>query len=58
MLTKRGADILVRLEQMMDDANRALAPLPPSVSAESQQQASKKGDALAGDLEGRAFERN
>jgi penicillin-binding protein 1A len=58
MLTKRGADILVRLEQMMDDANRALGPLPATVSAGGQRQASRKGDALASDLEGRAFERN
>jgi penicillin-binding protein 1A len=60
MLTKRGVDILVQLERMMDDANRALGPPPSTVSAkkERQAQASKKGDALAADLEGRAFERN
>ncbi len=60
MLTKRGVDILVQLERMMDDANRALGPLPPSVSAGKDRQAmtGRKGDALASDLEGRAFERN
>jgi len=58
MLTKHGADILVRLEQMMDDANRALGPLPPTVSSVGERHASRKGDALAADLEGRSFERN
>jgi penicillin-binding protein 1A len=60
MLTKRGVDILGQIEQMLDDANRALGPPPPTVSAkkERQAQAGKKGDALAADLEGRAFERN
>jgi hypothetical protein len=42
----------------MDDANRALGPLPATVSTEPQKRASRKGDALAADLEGRAFERN
>jgi penicillin-binding protein 1A len=60
MLTKRGVDILVRLERMMDDANRALGTPPSAVSAKKERQAQtgKKGDALAADLEGRAFERN
>ena len=60
MLTKRGADILVQLERMMDDANRALGPLPPTVSTdkERQAQAGKPGAALAADLEGQAFGRN
>jgi penicillin-binding protein 1A len=59
MLTKKGADILVRLERMMDDANRALGPLPPSASAikERQAQVGKNG-ALAVELEGKAFGRN
>jgi len=37
-----------------------LGPLPPSVSAGQDRQAmtGRKGDALASDLEGRAFERN
>ena len=56
VLTKRGADILVRVERMMDDANRALAPLP-SVSTEKKKQAlaEPKGDALAVSLDGHAF---
>ena len=59
MLTRQGVDILVRLERMMDDANRALGPLPTvSAGKERQAQAGRKGDALAADLEGRAFERN
>jgi penicillin-binding protein 1A len=58
MLSKKGADILVKLERMMDDADRALGPLPPTVSADKERQAAKSGDALAADLEGRAFERN
>ena len=43
---------------MMDDANRAMGPLPEAVSADKQKQAARKGDALASALEGRAFERN
>jgi penicillin-binding protein 1A len=59
MLTKHGVDILVRLEHLMDDANRALGPLPTvSAGKERQAQAGRKGDALAADLEGRAFDRN
>jgi len=60
MLTKRGAEILVRLEHMMDDANRAMGPPPSTVSADKKNQAAipKTGDALASTLEGRAFERN
>ena len=57
VLTKRGADILVRVERMMDDANRAMGPLRPTVSTnkEKQAQAPQKGDALAVSLEGHAF---
>jgi penicillin-binding protein 1A len=57
VLTKRGADILVRVERMMDDANRAMGPLRPTVSTnrERQAQAPQKGDALAVSLEGHAF---
>ena len=58
MLSKKGADILARLEHMMDDANRAMGPLPEAVSADKQKQAARNGDALASALEGRAFERN
>ena len=57
VLTKRGADILVRVERMMDDANRALGPVRPTVATEKKKQAEapQKGDALAATLEGRAF---
>jgi penicillin-binding protein 1A len=57
VLTKRGADILVRVERMMDNANRALGPVRPTVSTEKKKQAEvpQKGDALAVALEGRAF---
>jgi penicillin-binding protein 1A len=56
-LTKRGADILVGVERMMDDANRAMGPLRPTVSSEKKKQAEAagKGDALAASLDGRAF---
>jgi penicillin-binding protein 1A len=55
ILTKRGADILVRVERMMDDANRALGPVRPTVSSEKKKQAEapQKGEALAAALEGR-----
>jgi penicillin-binding protein 1A len=58
VLTKRGAEILFRVERMMDDANRAMGPLQPSVSStdmKKQAAAPEKGDALASALEGRAF---
>jgi penicillin-binding protein 1A len=57
VLTKRGADILARVERIMDDANRAMGPLPPTVSASKKKQAlvPDKGDALATALEGHAF---
>jgi penicillin-binding protein 1A len=57
VLTKRGADILVRVERMMDDANRAMGPLRPTVSSNKKKQAEapQKGDALASTLEGHAF---
>ncbi len=60
VLSKRGADILVRVEKLMDDANRALGPIPSAVSTEKKKQAAApdKGDALAAALEGRAFEHN
>ena len=62
LLTKRGADVLVRVERMMDDANRALGPRrhhshrprAPSAPRTSRPHA-PKGDALAASLEGRAF---
>lgn len=60
LLTRRGADILVRVERMMDDANRALgpiAPVRPTVSSgkDKQVQTPDKSGALAASLEGRAF---
>ncbi len=61
MLTKHGAEILARLEHMMDDASRAMGPPPPSVSADKKKQSGGipgTGDALAATLEGRAFGRN
>jgi penicillin-binding protein 1A len=60
VLTKRGADILVRVERMMDDANRALGPVPPTATTDKKKQAAQpeKPDALASALEGKAFGRN
>jgi penicillin-binding protein 1A len=60
LLTKRGADVLVRVEKMMDDANRALGPVAParptvSSGKDKQAQVPDKGEALAASLEGRAF---
>ncbi|HVZ53762.1 MAG TPA: penicillin-binding protein 1A [Pseudolabrys sp.] len=59
LLTKRGADTLVRIERMLDEAHRALGPLPTSLSNDKkrQRQASipEYGDALAESLEGKAF---
>jgi penicillin-binding protein 1A len=61
-LSKRGAEILVRVERMMDDANRAMAPLRPTVSTDRKNQAQgplpsppetpQTGHALASALEG------
>jgi penicillin-binding protein 1A len=59
VLTKRGADILVRIERMMDDANRALGPVPSTVSAGKKKLAvtapPDEGEALTAALEGHAF---
>ena len=65
ILSKRGAEILVRVERMMDDANRAMTPLPPTVSTNRRNQAlapipdaspaTAKGAALASALESQAF---
>jgi penicillin-binding protein 1A len=57
-LSKRGAEILVQVEHMMDDANRALGPLPSAVSAVRKKQAEmqQKPDAMATALEGRSFD--
>ena len=62
LLTRRGADILVRVERMMEDANRALGPTstigpvsPVRPANDKQAEAASGGDALASSLEGRAF---
>ncbi|MGB2658280.1 MAG: PBP1A family penicillin-binding protein, partial [Pseudolabrys sp.] len=58
LLTRRGADVLVRVEKLMDDANRKLGPpARPTVSTAKQKQAKAPGasDALASSLEGQAF---
>ncbi len=39
ILSKRGAEILVRVERMLDDANRAMTPLRPTVSTDKKNQA-------------------
>ncbi len=58
-LSKRGAEILTGIEKAMNEADRAMPPLPTSLSADEEKQAkAKPGDALAATLEGRAFERN
>jgi penicillin-binding protein 1A len=53
VLSKRGADILVRVERMMDDANKALGPVRPTVSTEKKKQAAapEKGETLAAAIE-------
>ena len=53
VLTKRGADILVRVERMMDDANRALGPGAADRlrrEEEDRPKAPQKGDAIAAAL--------
>ena len=35
LLTRRGADILVRVEKMLDEAAKAVADTPPSKSSSS-----------------------
>jgi len=57
LLTRRGADALVRVERLMDDANRALGPARPTVSTVKDKQAKtpRESDALASSLEGHAF---
>ena len=59
-LSKRGAEILSGIEKAMNQADRAMPPLPTSLSADEDKQAKagRAGDALASTLEGRAFERN
>ena len=61
LLTKRGADALVRVERLMDDANRALGPtssnlgIVPAPSRAKGKQADARGAALTSELEGRSF---
>ncbi|HTQ81749.1 MAG TPA: penicillin-binding transpeptidase domain-containing protein, partial [Pseudolabrys sp.] len=57
-LSKRGAEILVQVEHMMDDASRALGPLPSALSAEPKKEAvaPQKIDAMATALEGKSFD--
>lgn len=65
LLSKRGAEALVRVEKLLDDANRALVPLRPTVLNDANTQATlsstdasgvpENGDALAAALEGHAF---
>jgi penicillin-binding protein 1A len=57
VLSRKGADILVRVERLMDDAYRAMGPPQPTVSTEKKKkaEAADRGDALTATLEGRAF---
>jgi penicillin-binding protein 1A len=59
-LSKRGAEILAGIAKAMNQADRAMPPLPTSLSADEEKRAraGQAGDALASTLEGRAFERN
>src|SRR4029079_13070852 len=53
LLSKRGADVLVRIERMLDEAAKALGPLP-TAAEDGKRQASKPGeDALTAALQGR-----
>jgi hypothetical protein len=46
----------VRVERLLDDANRALGPVPSTVSTVKGRQAeAPRGGALASSLEGRPF---
>ena len=57
-LSKRGGEILVQVEHMMDDATRALGPLPAALSVDPKKRAEtlKKVDAMATALEGKSFD--
>ena len=59
VLTKRGAEVLVRVEQAMDSASRAMGPIPANVSATGDKRAgaARATDALASALEGKDFTR-
>jgi penicillin-binding protein 1A len=56
-LSKRGAEILVQVEHMMDDASRAMGPPLSTVSLETGKQIEKpqKADPMATALEGKPF---
>jgi len=60
LLSRQGADILTRIERLMDEASHSLGPPPSTVSADRKKQAAAPhtGDALASSLEGRALEHN
>jgi len=57
-LSKRGAEILARVEHMMDDANRAMGPLPAALAVDPDKRAEKepKLDPMATALEGKSFD--
>ncbi|MFA6266594.1 MAG: penicillin-binding protein, partial [Pseudolabrys sp.] len=63
LLSKRGAEALVHVERLLDDANRSMTPLRPAVSNDRKRQIGlsdatavpETGDALAAALEGHAF---
>jgi len=57
-LSKRGAEILARVERMMDDATRALGPLPAALAVDSDKRAEapQKLDPMATALEGKSFD--
>jgi hypothetical protein len=58
-LSKRGAETLAQIEHMMDDASRALGPVPTAAgAARKEASATDRGVALTDALEGRAFVRN
>jgi penicillin-binding protein 1A len=40
LLTKKGADVLINVERMMDEANRALGPMPAAANEDRKRGAS------------------
>jgi penicillin-binding protein 1A len=58
LLTKRGADVLINVERMMDDANRALGPTPAARNEEVRRGAALgRPGALMSELENAAVAR-
>jgi penicillin-binding protein 1A len=63
LLSKRGAEALVRVEKLLDEASRAMTPLRPTVANEAGKRAdlitpaADKGGALAAALENEALGR-